>query len=342
MNTEPALVCAPCWICLEDGPDEAGQPLIRECSCRGESSAGYHLSCIVKYAMVPVNKAIKGSRVHPAPPTARFERCPNCKQKYQASICVPLAEALIENTNHLSETNYVRYDAKMHLAQAYIFKVTPPNTMEEKEKEKLLALARNETKGLLKIVQRRTHELASSIRSDSDPHDDQEAFKAGQTAVLLRMLGQIKVGMGETERALILFEKALQNCEAAIAASWRLGDDLLETLQDNILTDIKQLKHDADVSSTSADREESLREELNALIDFGAAKTEIAAKKVELTRALLKKDPPDYVEAIRLSEEALDEFQRTLGPSHKLTRSFETVIEQGKDEYRRYLQNLRK
>ena len=126
----------------------------------------------------------------------------------------------------------------------------------------------------------------------------------------------------------------LSFCEAAIAAaSWRLGDDLLETLQDNILTDIKQLKHDVDVSSTSADREESLREELNALIDFGAAKTEIAAKKVELTRALLKKDPPDYVEVIRLSEEALDKFQRTLGPSHKLTRSFETVIEQGKTNF---------
>ena len=47
---KPPLVCAPCWICLEDGPDEKGEPLIRDCACRGETSAGYHLSCIIKFA----------------------------------------------------------------------------------------------------------------------------------------------------------------------------------------------------------------------------------------------------------------------------------------------------
>ena len=38
-----------CWICLEEGPDENGQPLRRDCSCRGDS--GYmHVSCVVRYA----------------------------------------------------------------------------------------------------------------------------------------------------------------------------------------------------------------------------------------------------------------------------------------------------
>ena len=54
----PALVCAPCWICLEDGPDDNGEPLVRDCSCRGETSAGYHLSCIIDYAKVKTNEAI--------------------------------------------------------------------------------------------------------------------------------------------------------------------------------------------------------------------------------------------------------------------------------------------
>lgn len=39
-----------CWICHEEGTNELGEPLRRDCSCRG-SDAGYaHLSCLVKYA----------------------------------------------------------------------------------------------------------------------------------------------------------------------------------------------------------------------------------------------------------------------------------------------------
>ena len=28
---------AACWVCLDDGPDEDGNPLVRDCSCRGNS-----------------------------------------------------------------------------------------------------------------------------------------------------------------------------------------------------------------------------------------------------------------------------------------------------------------
>ena len=39
-----------CWICLEEGADEKGQPLRRDCSCRGDS--GYmHVSCVARYAL---------------------------------------------------------------------------------------------------------------------------------------------------------------------------------------------------------------------------------------------------------------------------------------------------
>ena len=38
-----------CWLCLEDGRDESGQPLRRDCSCRG-GSGWAHLPCIVEYA----------------------------------------------------------------------------------------------------------------------------------------------------------------------------------------------------------------------------------------------------------------------------------------------------
>ncbi len=39
-----------CYICLDEGPDEAGKPLVRDCSCRGDTAGFAHLSCIIEYA----------------------------------------------------------------------------------------------------------------------------------------------------------------------------------------------------------------------------------------------------------------------------------------------------
>jgi len=39
-----------CFICMDEGPDRLGNPLRRECSCRGESAGWSHLSCLVEYA----------------------------------------------------------------------------------------------------------------------------------------------------------------------------------------------------------------------------------------------------------------------------------------------------
>lgn len=38
-----------CWVCLDDEPDETGKPIVRDCSCRGDSGFA-HASCILKYA----------------------------------------------------------------------------------------------------------------------------------------------------------------------------------------------------------------------------------------------------------------------------------------------------
>lgn len=40
---------ASCWICLDEGEDEHGRPLMRNCACRGESGWA-HVSCLSGYA----------------------------------------------------------------------------------------------------------------------------------------------------------------------------------------------------------------------------------------------------------------------------------------------------
>lgn len=41
---------AMCFICLGEGDDDEGGPLISDCSCRGDSAGFAHLSCIIQYA----------------------------------------------------------------------------------------------------------------------------------------------------------------------------------------------------------------------------------------------------------------------------------------------------
>lgn len=50
-----------CWICLAEGPNEEGEPLLNgRCSCRG--SAGYfHLDCVTEHAKSQTKSAVESS-----------------------------------------------------------------------------------------------------------------------------------------------------------------------------------------------------------------------------------------------------------------------------------------
>ena len=83
-----------CYICLDDGLDELGEEVMRNCSCRG--SAGYvHLSCAVKYA----EQKCKSDAKREEDP---WETCPNCHQDYRGDMAIGMAN------NHLTfvENNY--------------------------------------------------------------------------------------------------------------------------------------------------------------------------------------------------------------------------------------------
>ncbi len=83
-----------CWLCLEEGPDESGKPLVRDCSCRGSSGVA-HISCITKYAKSESRRLHErdgavNSCVRP------FYKCPNCKQSYQNDLHKTLAKVCVE------------------------------------------------------------------------------------------------------------------------------------------------------------------------------------------------------------------------------------------------------
>ena len=104
---------ATCYFCLEEGGDAVGEePLVRDCSCRGESAGYAHKSCIIQFATVK-SKQDKDD----------FERawhtCPNCNQQYQNQLRLDIASAYLE----FAETTYGQPDNKMKLMNALIVNI---------------------------------------------------------------------------------------------------------------------------------------------------------------------------------------------------------------------------
>jgi len=81
---------AVCYFCLGEEGDEEGKPLVRDCSCRGDSAGFAHSSCLVTYAEQKCKQADDGDIQSFAEPW-RF--CTNCKQMFEGQLSVDLASA---------------------------------------------------------------------------------------------------------------------------------------------------------------------------------------------------------------------------------------------------------
>ena len=81
-----------CWICLDEGLDDHGQPLSRNCACRGDSGWA-HISCLASFAKMQTNgmspvdfinvvRRLKGTA---------WSYCHTCKQEHHGDLRVALA-----------------------------------------------------------------------------------------------------------------------------------------------------------------------------------------------------------------------------------------------------------
>jgi len=81
---------AACWICLEEGNNGKGKPLVRACSCRGDAAGDAHNLCIVEYAKVKSKQAKNDADFERA-----WQKCPNCNQQYQNQLRLDLASGFV-------------------------------------------------------------------------------------------------------------------------------------------------------------------------------------------------------------------------------------------------------
>ncbi len=79
-----------CYIYLDEGPDEAGKPLVRDCSCRGDTAGFAHLSCIIEYAEQKSKQAADSAAF-----STPWEECNNCNQPFQNQVALDLSSAFV-------------------------------------------------------------------------------------------------------------------------------------------------------------------------------------------------------------------------------------------------------
>ena len=97
---------ATCWICLEEGPDDAGQPLMRGCACRGDAAGFAHVTCLAGYA------SRKSDDIHEKSPmlsncSEPWVKCQVCKQPYTGEVKLELHRARVMHVQgqNLQETD---------------------------------------------------------------------------------------------------------------------------------------------------------------------------------------------------------------------------------------------
>jgi hypothetical protein len=82
-----------CYFCLDEGPDEKGKPVVRDCSCRGNDAGFAHLSCMIKYAEQK-SKSLVGKSNFAGP----WYECLSCKQPFKDQLALAMTSAFISFT----------------------------------------------------------------------------------------------------------------------------------------------------------------------------------------------------------------------------------------------------
>ena len=110
----PPPSTASCYICLEDGTDSEGQPLLRDCACRGE--AGWaHVACLAKYAVSKITEA-RRKPDHSVDAAAVWKNCILCKTPYVQNMGLAMAEACVKHYEDRPDTNEGRWFSLDYLA----------------------------------------------------------------------------------------------------------------------------------------------------------------------------------------------------------------------------------
>ena len=110
---------AVCYLCLGGGVDDnAGQPLRRDCACRGTDAGFVHLSCLTHYAETKSKQSLDMNQFRNP-----WLLCPSCHQEYQNEFAVDIATKFVSfvrgqyprDTHKQVEALYLKLGALMDM-----------------------------------------------------------------------------------------------------------------------------------------------------------------------------------------------------------------------------------
>jgi tetratricopeptide (TPR) repeat protein len=101
---------AVCYLCLDGGADEAGQPLLRDCACRGTDAGFVHLACLTKYAET---KSMQASDMIEF--RVPWRDCPSCHQEYQNELRIDIATDFVSFVRRQYPNNTQRQVEALYL-----------------------------------------------------------------------------------------------------------------------------------------------------------------------------------------------------------------------------------
>ena len=151
------------YFCLGEEADDEGKPLVRDCSCRGDSSGFAHFSCLTKYAE---QKSRSTSDGEVCPFDEPWEICNYCKQPFQNQLAVDLASAFVT----FAEANYGHPDSskwdKLRILESLRLKsVVLPNMLcetDNSDNEMILLELKNIVNLSLSIIDQTKKDLMMS------------------------------------------------------------------------------------------------------------------------------------------------------------------------------------
>jgi len=311
---------AECWICLGEGPDDLGQPLRRDCSCRGEAAGFAHLSCIVEYAEQKSQQMNRGeidqkshrlNMVDLNNFREPWEKCANCHQNHQNELAVDLATGFVTFVEGKYPDNIpIRLESlvlKLEAIQSMIAHLKPKQKQEAKNVacQVLFMIGQMESK---------TRPLPKRILLAE--------------AVTYSILGRIVLAERTKEtaqEAMVCFEKCRD-------ANKRIGNPNGVALADTYIA-IAKSRREGGVNKVNI---EEMVEKIRIVYDqrvekLGGDVPMTLAAGLDLARALEKANR--MLEAERLMTKLLAICRRVQGPDHALTKKAETHLKGWKVRY---------
>lgn len=293
-----------CWICLdEEGPN--GEPLLRNCSCRGADAGYAHVVCITQYAKSKsvaaysnlTNAIAKGAGLDPTDVLHKYRtfwtRCPNCDQYYEGRMSLEIAEEFVQNTSSFHETDFRRILAQMTLACVYF-------------RSQQCDVARPIFRALLRIVQSETNlGLHGSLNRMVYPFLEHE---------ICMTLSELEATCG-------------RYADAHDVLTTYLGraSNIFGPMLDMMRSKADYYKSMASGQSDTKSAVEAARKELEIAKGGGEDRIFTLQCTKDLVKALTEDGQND--EAIRLGKDLVQRAERVLGKDHESTSAFRSVLQ---------------